>query len=152
MWIVRNLQTTQSHWLFCEGGGLLNRTYYKGPVRGGVVLGGRAFDQQRVLCHTVLKFQEPRGVDGAIVFLFFLLLLLLVGLPPLQPLNPAEPPPRFSTVGWDAIENERGACPAKAERIFFSGFCFCPNKGLSGFARSSCLSPLFLFFWGVNCN
>ena len=61
-----------------QGRGLRNRTYYKGPVRGGVVLGGGAFDQQRVLCNRVLKFQEPRGVDGVIVFLFFLLLLLFL--------------------------------------------------------------------------
>ena len=62
-------------------GGMRNRTYYKGPGRGGVVLGGGAFDQQRVLCNRVLKFQEPRGVDGVIVFLFFLLLLLLLNRP-----------------------------------------------------------------------
>ena len=31
-----------------------------------------------MLCNRVFKLQEPRGVDGVVVFLFFLLLLLVV--------------------------------------------------------------------------
>ena len=92
-----------------QGGGLRNRTYYKGPVRGGVVLGGGAFDQHRVLCNRLLNFQEPRGVDRVIVFLFFLLLLLLLLL-----------------LWWKAAKNTGETTNAETPNAFGGGRCALP--------------------------
>ena len=68
MWIVRNFQTTQSHWLFW--GGLLNRTYYKGPVRGGVVLGGGPLTNNGSFVIGFWNSKNQEELTGSLSFCF----------------------------------------------------------------------------------
>ena len=59
------------------GGGGLEDTITKDPLKRMLLWGGGGQHQPRVLCKRVLNIEDTKDKDGVIVFLFFLLLLIL---------------------------------------------------------------------------